>query len=74
VSTYPQGHIRHGRYAGVLAEIRAMRNPPAPSPTIATAETSPTNASYVAAPDTANKAAADPPTAFDETAENVKDM
>jgi hypothetical protein len=45
--------------AGFLAELRAMRNPPAPSPT-GTAETPPTNASSAAAPDTANKAAADP--------------
>jgi hypothetical protein len=35
--------------AGVLTELRAMKNPPASSPT-ATAETSPTNASSVAAP------------------------
>jgi hypothetical protein len=56
--------------AGVLPELRAMRKPSAPSPT-ATAETSPTNASSAAAPDTANKAAADPPIVFDEKVEYV---
>jgi hypothetical protein len=58
--------------AGVLTELRAMRNPPAPSPTV-TAETSPTNASSAAAPDTANEAAADPPIVFVETVEYVEE-
>jgi hypothetical protein len=58
------------RCAGVLTELRAMRNPSSPSPTTVTAETSPTNASSTAAPDTAIKVAADPPMAFVETVEN----